>query len=171
MAGVDETRASSLIAALYVQHGEPLRRFLTGVLRDPDLAAEAMQAAFAKAIEQIDSVQEESLKSWVFRVAFHEALALRRRAEAGERAKEGWVRQAAKESAPAEAALVRAESVERVRAALETLPAEQREVVRMRMFEDQTFAAIAQATGRPLGTVLSRMQAALKKLREALETP
>lgn len=172
MAWVDDARSGPpVVAALYVQHADELRRFLTGVLRDPEPAAEAMQNAFAKAIEQFDSVREESLKSWLFRVAFHEALALRRRQAAGERAR---VRHAAErrhdEPAPEEG-LIRWENVQRVRAALDGLPPEQREVVRLRIYEEKTFAAIALETGRPLGTVLTRMQAALKKLREVLVSP
>ena len=39
----------------------------------------------------------------------------------------------------------------------------------MRMHEEKTFATIADELGVPLGTVLSRMQAALKKLRQRLD--
>lgn len=160
-----------MVAALYVQHAEELRRFLTGVLRDPELAAEALQNAFAKAIEQFDTVRSESLKSWLFRVGFHEALALRRRQAAGERALARHGAETRPDEPAPEDGLIRWESVQRVRTALDGLPPEQREVVRLRIYEEKTFAAIALETGRPLGTVLTRMQAALKKLREVLVSP
>ena len=54
------------------------------------------------------------------------------------------------------------------RAALEKLPVEQREVVLLKISEQKTFAAIAAELSLPLGTVLTRMQLALAKLRRAL---
>ncbi|MBL8825420.1 MAG: hypothetical protein JNM18_00445, partial [Planctomycetaceae bacterium] len=61
------------------------------------------------------------------------------------------------------------ETVVGVRQAIEQLPAEQRQVVRLRIYENRTFAEIATALKLPLGTVLTRMQLALKKLKKALD--
>jgi len=49
------------------------------------------------------------------------------------------------------------------------LPPEQQQVVRMRIYEDKTFAVIAAELGIPLGTALGRMRTALIKLRAKLE--
>jgi DNA-directed RNA polymerase specialized sigma24 family protein len=38
----------------------------------------------------------------------------------------------------------------------------------MRIYEQKKFATIAEELGLPLGTVLTRMQSALKKLRQRL---
>lgn len=171
MAPVDENKLDpALVAALYVQHGDELRYFLQGVLRHPELAQEAMQVAFAKCIEQGHTVQEGSLKAWLFRVAFHEAINLRRRQQAGERALAAFSRQPTNETPQADARLIRYETVEQVKAALSQLPAEQRRVVEMRIYENKTFAVIAAELKCPLGTVLSRMQLALRKLRLKLES-
>ena len=56
--------------------------------------------------------------------------------------------------------LLRLESVQSVREALEELPPEQRQVVRMRIYEEKTFATIAKELKIPLGTALGRMRAA-----------
>lgn len=53
----------------------------------------------------------------------------------------------------------------RVRAALTRLPAEQREVFLLRELGGLSFKEVAAELGVPLGTALSRMDAALKKLR------
>ena len=66
------------------------------------------------------------------------------------------------------AAKIRGETVEAVRQALDRLPIEQRKVVWARMYEDRSFAEIAQESGLPLGTVLTRMRLALEKLRRSL---
>ena len=64
---------------------------------------------------------------------------------------------------------MRGETAERIQEALADLPLEQQHVVRMRIYEQMTFAAIAAQTGIPLGTVITRMQLALRKLRERLQ--
>lgn len=61
------------------------------------------------------------------------------------------------------------QSMSRINAAILSLPVEQREVFLMREEAGLSFAQISEATGAPLGTVLSRMNYALKKLRDAVE--
>jgi RNA polymerase sigma-70 factor, ECF subfamily len=56
-----------------------------------------------------------------------------------------------------------------VRAALSTLPAEQRNVLEMAYFGGMTQARIAEDLGIPLGTVKTRTLAAMRKLRAALQ--
>lgn len=55
-----------------------------------------------------------------------------------------------------------------VRDALETLPAEQRQVLEMAYFGGLTQARIAEQLGIPIGTVKTRTLAAMRKLRAAL---
>lgn len=168
----DDSRISpAVVASLYVQHGEELRRFLYGVLRNQELASEALQATFVKAIEQGHTAQGETLKGWLFKVAFHEALTLKRRAKTSQRVLEAWAQQDRPADDLPTAKLLRAESVEAVQKALDQLPTDQALVVRKRIYESQTFAEIAQELNQPLGTILSRMQLALKKLRKSLDSP
>ena len=54
-------------------------------------------------------------------------------------------------------------------AALARLPAEQREVVVLKIWGELTFQAIADVTGAALGTVTSRYRYALEALRRELE--
>jgi RNA polymerase sigma factor (sigma-70 family) len=168
--GTDGRIDPSVVAALYLEHADELRAFLTGVLRNGDLAGEVLQATFTRAIEAGHTAREETLKGWLFRVALNEALAVKRRQKVHDRS----LREIAagnlskvRSDSPVENVL-RWETVERIRAALEDLPAEQRQVVRMRMYEEKTFAEIAQETGLPLGTVLTRMRLALRRLVAAL---
>ena len=55
-----------------------------------------------------------------------------------------------------------------VLAALDELPAEQREVLDLGYFQGLSQTEIAEATGPPLGTVKTRMRLAMQKLREPL---
>ena len=158
------------VEELYAQHGAELRAFLTGVLRNADWAAEALQSTFVKAAEAGHKAQQETIKGWLFRVAYNEAMLLRRKQEVDQRAtrKVGW--QASPASEPVDTALLREEVIERVRRGLETLPPDQRLVVRLKIYEEKTFAEIAQELGIPLGTVVTRMRTALQKLNRELGT-
>ena len=71
--------------------------------------------------------------------------------------------------AGADRAVEAAEAGGRLRRAIATLPAEQRELLVMAFFEDKSHRAIAATTRLPLGTVKSRIRLALGRLRGALE--
>ncbi len=158
----------SVVASLYLEHGEEIRRFLIGLLRDPHLAADVLQATFAKLVERGHESREETRKAWLFRVAYHEAMYVRRRGAVGDRVVQqvAWMLPEASEHA--EGPLLRFEIVDRVRRALEELPPDQRQVVRMRIYEEKTFAVIADELQIPLGTALGRMRTALQKLKGML---
>jgi RNA polymerase sigma-70 factor (ECF subfamily) len=156
------------LESLYLQHERELWQFVRGVAGDAATADDVVQATFLKVQAQGRAVDPASFKPWLFKVALHEALAVRRRRTAQERAHEGW-RQLARPS-PGEPgdALQRKELVESVRRAIEELPIEQRKVLLLRMDEGRSFADIARTIGAPLGTVLTRMRLALEKLRASL---
>lgn len=56
-----------------------------------------------------------------------------------------------------------------VRAAMEGLPPEQIEVLRMAFFEQKSHSEIAAEQGLPLGTVKSRIRLAMRQMRRTLE--
>lgn len=149
-----------------------IRGFLRGLTRDAELAEECLQATFSRLVEAGQTAGTASLRGWLFRVAHNEVLLARRRA--GVRRRGLWQmgraadRDGRMESPPAWKPLVQAEDVARVRAALATLPIEQRRVVEQRMYEGKTFAAIAAEAATPLGTVLTRMRLARAALARAL---
>jgi RNA polymerase sigma-70 factor (ECF subfamily) len=58
-----------------------------------------------------------------------------------------------------------------VRQALEALPPEQQEVVRLKVYEQLTFAEISRSVRASVNTVASRYRYALEKLRKALGEP
>ena len=65
--------------------------------------------------------------------------------------------------------LEQAQVVARVAKAVETLPDEQREVVRLSFIHEMPHSLIAERTGIPLGTVKSRLRLAYDRLRPLLE--
>lgn len=156
------------IAALYEEFGERLRRFLIGVLRDADLAADVLQTTFVKAAQQGHTSRSDSRKAWLFRVAYNEAMLVRRRQGIGDRIlrKVAWTETT--HSSAAHEPVVKEETVKAVREAIKQLPREQQQILKMRIYEEKTFAVIAEELDIPLGTALSRMRAATTKLKEWL---
>jgi len=145
-----------------------LRRFVLGVVRDPALADDVMQATFVKAVERGHEARAETAKGWLFRVAYHEALAARRREAARGKNERRLAGLRPRPATGPDEGLIRGEAVEAVRKALGKLPEDQRRVVLARIYEDKTFAEIAGEFGLPLGTVLTRMRRALEKLRRTM---
>lgn len=168
--------AASWASALHDAHADELRRFIVGVIRDRDAADDVVQTAFAKLIDQGQAVPPESRKSWLFQVAYREALARRRKQSGRDRIdRRLWERQAGLGWADAtletaDRALIRSETIAEVRQALSELPEDQRDVVIARIHEGRTFAEIAEREGLSLSTVATRMRLALEKLRRRLRT-
>ena len=69
----------------------------------------------------------------------------------------------------ADTVVEKSQAAERLRAAVELLPAEQMEVLRRSYFEAESHSVIAADLGLPLGTVKSRLRLALSRLRSVLQ--
>ncbi|MGA2409104.1 MAG: sigma-70 family RNA polymerase sigma factor [Candidatus Binataceae bacterium] len=67
-----------------------------------------------------------------------------------------------------EAALLRSATGAALTKALEDLPAEFREIIVMRELDNLSYKEIAGVTGVPIGTVMSRLARARKRLRDSL---
>ena len=157
------------VESLYAEYAQELRSFLLGVLCNLDLATEVLQITFVKAVELGHTAREESIKGWLFRVAFNEAMTLRRRAMVRTKYADSLREQGEAESPPPEVSVLLSESTERVQEAMKSLPVDLRQIVTMRMYDDKTFATIAAELNLPLGTVYARLQTAFKKLKTILQ--
>ena len=168
----EEPSKQESVTSLYGAFGDDLRLFLTGVLRDRELAAEALQSVFQKAIEKI-AADLRNVRGWLFRVAYHEAMLIRRKQTRERKAfgQAALIMKSAKHSIQdaADTRSLREETVDRVRRSIQELPQNQQEVVRKRIYEEKTFAVIAEELGVPLGTVLTRMRLATERLQRALK--
>jgi RNA polymerase sigma factor (sigma-70 family) len=169
------------VREVYEEHRSALERFLIGVLRDEAAAADALQTTFARLLEKGHMVQQqESLKSWLFRVAFNEAMLIRRKESISRKHAENvaWkvqVQYGADKGVDQRLSqsvhyAIQKEDIERVREALARLPESQRKVVEKRIYDGLKFREIADELDVPLGTVLARMQAGLKKLKPILKS-
>src|SRR5580704_8918210 len=64
---------------LFERYETPLFQFLLGILKDTHRAEDALQETFVRALSRLDGVDPDHLRGWLFTIAYHEAMLLRRR--------------------------------------------------------------------------------------------
>ena len=146
---------------LYARYADRVFRYALTLLRNRHLAEEVVQETMVAVWRGAGSFKGGSLVStWIFGIARNQAHALLRREARGAREPE----ESLVLPDPAEGLHCR----DRVLAALEELPPEQREVVVLAFYEGLSYREIGRLLGVPEGTVKSRMYFAKRKLREVL---
>jgi len=143
------------------RHGGPERH--RG--RSPqDGAEDLLQDVWLDVLRQLGRLKDpQALAAWLYRIARDRAFGRLRRSRPAEPLDEASVVDAEREEpfSPEDAA--------RIHAALDQLPAEQREVLVLRFLEDMTYEQIASVVGCQLGTVRSRIHYGKQALRRILE--
>jgi RNA polymerase sigma-70 factor (ECF subfamily) len=159
----------------------PLFNFALRHVRSPPTAEEIVQDAFVRVVQNAaDFKHEARFSTWLFTIVRNLCIdqirkkALRKHPSLDEpkRSDEGdgptLGEQTADSRANVERETVAVEIRERVIAAVDKLPEEQREVFLMREVSNLPFKEIAEIVGVPENTVKSRMRYALERLQEAL---
>jgi RNA polymerase sigma-70 factor (ECF subfamily) len=154
---------------LLAEHAPALQNFLGARCRDADLAADLMQDVAARLLATAPRLYSNgNARGYLFRIAtsvWHDHL---RRDLVRRRAASLLSLNEPKAPAADERLLAR-ELQEAVRRAIADLPPAQRDVVDLRHRGGLKFREIAERLGRPLGTVLTQMRAALTTIGTALE--
>lgn len=137
--------------------------------RDAGLAEEITQSVFATVASKLptgDYAEQGRFESWIFRITMNRLRdeMRRTRRQAVPTAPEGFAGVAAE----GEAGEDLEPELMRLRAALETLPAADREIVELRHHGGLSFKQLAELLDEPLGTLLARHHRALKKLHAVL---
>jgi RNA polymerase sigma-70 factor (ECF subfamily) len=155
--------------ALFAEHAPALRNFLGARCRDADLAAELLQETAARLVAAGPRLDTNgNLRGYLFRIAANVWRDHLRRELVRRRTAQAYAAEP-RQAAAADDGMHARELRAALRQAITALPVAQREVLELRHREDITFREIAGRLGRPLGTVLSQMRAALQKIAVALE--
>lgn len=151
----------------YRAHAPRLRAVAYHVLRDRDAAEDAVHGALVR-VWSSGSYRPERGELLPFLIACVRREAL----DALRTAKRRSAREARSNDgdpvAPDETAALDPVESRRVRSALEGLPREQRDVIVRAYYGHRTLAEVSHDTNVPLGTVKSRLAAALRRLHTAL---
>jgi RNA polymerase sigma-70 factor (ECF subfamily) len=153
------------LAAAYDRHGAALYRHALMILMDPGTAEDAVQQAFAKLAAMGQRMAQLASEEHYLRIAVrnecYRLLDARRRRPTVDMETVAILE-------PVETAMVAEEQRQAIESGLRALPAEQREVVHLKVYESMTFQQIANVLGLSLNTAASRYRYAMDKLRSLL---
>ncbi|HYT91404.1 MAG TPA: sigma-70 family RNA polymerase sigma factor [Gemmataceae bacterium] len=153
------------LETLLQRYEAPLFQFLVGLLRDHHQAEDALQETWCRALKHLDGVDWSHLRGWLFTVAYHQAMLVRRRQKGRTACTDSQQERLVDPAADPVALAEQREEVLLLRDLLERLPDRQREVIRQRIYEGKRFRDIADSLDCPLNTALARMHEGLKRLR------
>jgi RNA polymerase sigma-70 factor, ECF subfamily len=159
------------LAALFDRHGSVVLGLLTRMLGRGGEADEVLQEVFLWlwAHPRRYDAGRSSLRGWLLVLARSRALDVIRADRSRRAREEGVERERPAVFEPRHVAdLEQRERQRRLRAALVTLPAEQRRCIELAFFAGLSHTQIATRLEQPLGTVKSRIQLGMAKLRGAL---
>jgi RNA polymerase sigma-70 factor (ECF subfamily) len=160
---------------LFARYAPSAKALALRVVRQSNLAEEIVQEAFLAVWQRPEGYDDErgSVRSWLMGMVHHRAVDLVRREEAHRRRAEHAIHEVVLEEADHAEVVVEQlglpEERKLVRAALDGLPDEQRDVLTLMYFDGLSQSQIAERTGIPLGTVKSRTLLGMRRLRAALE--
>jgi RNA polymerase sigma-70 factor (ECF subfamily) len=152
------------VTAVYRRYAGPILTVAMGTLGRRDLADEAVQMTMLKAWRAADSFDpSRELAPWLYAIARRVAIDIYRRES----------RMTASELGDNDVAVVplsfeRTWEAWEVRSALDKLPPDERDVVRLSHLVGMTHQQIAAQLGVPLGTVKSRSSRAHRRLADLL---
>ena len=167
----------SAMSQLIERHSRRVRDYINMMVKDRDLADDIFQETFIKAVRVIDEgryTDNGKFLSWILRIAHNQVIdyfRARRQDKSVSESEAGYDMLGTLRFAErtVEDSMV-SEQIERdVRALIDLLPPEQREVVMMRYFSGLSFKDIAEQTDVSINTALGRMRYALINLRRMIK--
>lgn len=165
------------VSQLLERHARRVREYVRMLVKDNDVADDLTQEVLIKVVKVLDEgryTDKGRFLPWVLRIAHNRVLdyfRAQKQVKTVNESNSGFDilgnRNLAEPSI--EDRLVSEQQAEEVRQLIELLPAEQREVVKMRYYEDLSFKEIAERTGVGINTALGRMRYALINMRQMIK--
>ena len=168
-----ERRRRSRFESVVLPHLDAAFALARWLTRNDADAADVVQEAMLRAFRYFDSYREGDAKSWVLRIVRRTCYSwLERNRPADIVPLEDEAGLDEEVGAPVaagntEALLQSRSDLRRLDALIEALPAPLREVVVLRELQELGYREIAEVTGVPIGTVMSRLHRARSALRRA----
>ena len=167
---------TSAFEPLVERYRQRVWRLAYQILRDREDAWDCAQEAFVRAFHSLPSFRGQSaFYTWLFRITVNVATDRQRARGAQARAfgaervpEEEWGRTTADPGGGPDKVAVQAEQRERIRQALDALPPKARAIIMLSDVEGLSYREIAEVLRCPIGTVMSRLHNARKRLKSAL---
>lgn len=166
---VDEVREGlrASFSELVKRHQRGLLRLSMRFMKDLDLSQDIVQEAFIKAFEKLHLFEgRSSFKSWLYQIAVNTA---RNKLRENRHDFSSIEDVQLSVSATAEKTMVHAAVSEIIQEQVDRLPFKQKTALVLRVYEDMSFAEIAEVMECPYDTAKANYRHALIKLKEAFE--
>jgi RNA polymerase sigma-70 factor, ECF subfamily len=153
-------------AGLYDLYAPPVYNYLLRLVNEPTVAEEILQEVFLAMWRGARRFRAEArVKTWLLRIAHHQAVSWLRRERAVLWSNDELDGDAAESI---EEDLARSWQIDQVRGALAQLSPKHRAVIELTFVHGLSYLEIAQVMNCPIGTVKSRMSYALRHLNDLL---
>jgi RNA polymerase sigma-70 factor (ECF subfamily) len=167
---------ASAFEPLVEKYRQRVWRLAYQVLHDREEAWDVAQEAFVRAFHSLPTFRGQSaFYTWLFRITINVATDRHRQRGAQARAfgpervtEEEWARTTPDPGGGPDQAATRAEQRERIRQALDALPPKARTIIMLSDVEGLSYREIAEVLNCPIGTVMSRLHNARKRLKGLL---
>ena len=165
------------VSQLLERHTRRVRDYVRMMVKDNDVADDLTQEVLIKVVKVLDEgryTDKGRFLPWVLRIAHNRVLdyfRAQKQAKTVSESSAGFDILGSKNFAEPsiEDTLLSEQQAEEIRALVEMLPEEQREVVHMRYYEGLSFKEIAEHTGVSINTALGRMRYALINMRQMIK--
>lgn len=165
------------VSQLLERHTRRVRDYVRMMVKDNDVADDLTQEVLIKVVKVLDEgryTDKGRFQPWLLRIAHNRVLdyfRAQKQVKTVSESSAGFDILGSKNFAEPsiEDRLVSEQQAEEVRQLIELLPAEQREVVKMRYYEGLSFKEIAEHTGVSINTALGRMRYALINMRQMIK--
>ena len=165
------------ISQLLERHSRRLRDYIRMMVKDNEVAEDLAQEVLIKVVKVIDEgryADKGRFLPWLLRIAHNRVLdyfRAQKQEKAINESSAGFdILGSTNFAEPSiEDNIISEQRAEEIRALVEELPEEQREVVRMRYYDGLSFKEIAEQTGVSINTALGRMRYALINMRQIIK--
>jgi RNA polymerase sigma-70 factor (ECF subfamily) len=166
----------SALSELIVRHKQRIYSFIYSKVFDKDVSEDIFQDTFIKVIRTLKRGaynEEGKFLPWVMRIAHNLVIDYFRknnRMPKFENSGDFNIFSVLSDSSlNAERSMIKGQVESDVRRLIEELPADQKEVLVMRIYKDMSFKEISEQTGVSINTALGRMRYALINLRKVID--
>ena len=165
------------VSQLLERHTRRLRDYVRMMVKDDDVAEDLIQEVLIKVVKVIDEgryTDKGRFLPWLLRIAHNKVLdyfRAKKQVKTVSESSAGFDILGSKNFAEPsiEEQIISEQCAEEIRALVDELPEEQREVVRMRYYDGLSFKEIAEQTGVSINTALGRMRYALINMRQIIK--
>jgi RNA polymerase sigma-70 factor (ECF subfamily) len=165
---MDSARKQALFEQTVMPHLNAAYNLARWLTRNGDDAEDLVQEAFLRAFRAFETFEGQDGRAWLLAVVRNTCFTwLKKKGERTAVEFDEQVHGAAEENA--ETVLLNEAALESLQGCLEGLPLEFREVIILRELEELPYKEISEIAKVPIGTVMSRLARARKRLQQCLE--